>query len=290
MQWDIERKTQHNWNFQSTQSRLGAVKCKRSETGKQRSLCFTPRAGGQVPFEGIFSGWGQAGSTWGTRTSWAVVSEAWQGVNKLGRDGRAATGAAIIPLNEATLQQTAPLLNGALDLRLEMRQWWWGEDFTVEIENTNLEPVGGILLNESCLSLPWWLGEGGRTRTQHKFKCPRFPHFWPSQHWGPPGWNCLVCTLENKLNTSAECITGSETSSLCYFWSLATENVLPRVCFLRCALWVCGGKRRARGLPRGSLGFHCPTAALWEERQVSVGKPNDFFVCVMLQNSPNSPK
>lgn len=44
-----------------------------------------------------------------------MLSEAWQGVNKLGRGGRAATGAAIIPFSEDTLQQTAPLLNGALD-------------------------------------------------------------------------------------------------------------------------------------------------------------------------------
>lgn len=51
------------------------------------------------------------------------MSEAWQGLNKLGRDGRAATGAAImIQLNEDTLQQTAPLLNGAVDPRLKMRQ------------------------------------------------------------------------------------------------------------------------------------------------------------------------
>lgn len=129
MLWDTGRKMQHNGNFQTTRSRLRAIKCKRSETGKQRSFCFTHRAGGQVPFEGIFGDWGQAGSTWGSRTSWAVVSEAWQGVNKLGRDGRAATGAAIMTrLNEDTLQQTAPLLNGALDPRLEMRGWCWGEE------------------------------------------------------------------------------------------------------------------------------------------------------------------
>lgn len=27
------------------------------------------------------------------------------------------------------------------------------------------------------------------------------------------------------------------------------------------------------------LQFHCPTAAVWEQSQLSVGKPDDFFVC-----------
>lgn len=126
----------------------------------------------------------------------------------------------------------------------------------MEVENTNLEPVRRILLHESSLSLPRWLGESDWKRTLSTDSNVRDSPIFDHRTWlgtmDPLGWNCLACTLENKQNTSAECITGSETSFLCYFWSLATENVLPRVVFLRCGVWVCGGKRHTQGLPRVS--------------------------------------
>lgn len=52
------------------------------------------------------------------------------------------------------LQQTAPLLNGAVDPRLEMRlTLGTGEGFTMGIENINLELVRGILLHVPSLFL-----------------------------------------------------------------------------------------------------------------------------------------
>lgn len=150
----------------------------------------------------------------------------------------------------------------------------------MEIENTNLEPVGGILLNESCLSLPWWLGEGGRKRTQSTNSdvqdSPIFDHL---STVDPLGWNCLVCTLENKLNTSAECITGSETSSLCYFWSLATENVLPE-CVFSGVLFGCAVGSVAHGDCHGAhWGSIVPQQLFGKKVESQWGKPM-IFLCV----------
>lgn len=50
------------------------------------------------------------------------MSEAWQGMNKMGMQGRVAAGAAImIRLNEDTIEQTTLLVNWVVDPRLEIR-------------------------------------------------------------------------------------------------------------------------------------------------------------------------
>lgn len=59
----------------------------------------------------------------------SLMSEAWQGLNKMGMHGRVAAGAAImIKLNEDTVKQMALLVNWAVDPRLEIRQRHWGEE------------------------------------------------------------------------------------------------------------------------------------------------------------------
>lgn len=50
------------------------------------------------------------------------MSEAWQGMNKMGRCGRVATGAAVvIRLNEDSIEQMDLLGNWMVDPRLEIR-------------------------------------------------------------------------------------------------------------------------------------------------------------------------
>lgn len=63
-------------------------------------------------------------------------------------------------------------------------------------------------------------------------------------------WGGIVWLALFKINRATECRTRSETSSLCCFWSLATECVLPKMWFLMCIVLVCGGKQCTQGLSR----------------------------------------
>lgn len=111
---------------------------------------------------------------------------------------------------------------------------------------------------------------------------PIFDHLTWLRTVDPLAWNCLACTLKNKWNKTAECLTGSESSFLGYFWSLA-QKVSYLKCLFSCALFGCAvGSILHRDFPRCHVGFHCPTTAFWcsSEKKVKSQWKNlmTFFV------------
>lgn len=196
----------------------------------------------------------------------------------------------MIQLKEDTLQQTAPLLNGAVDPRLEMRQWRWGEERISPWKLKTL--IWSLWEGYCCINLPFlfllvrrkWQEEDAEQR----FKCPKFPHFWPAhvaQHCGPPGLELFGLYSQKQLKHKCRVHN--------WFWNQFSVLFLvvgSRKCPSQVWCWVCGGKRRAQGLPRVSPQLPLSHSSCWRRKSSLSEKTQWFFLCVILQNSPNSPK
>lgn len=153
----------------------------------------------------------------------------------------------------------------------------------MEVENTNLEPVRGILLHGSSLSLPLWLGESGWKRTlSTDSNVPRFPHFWPShvaQYHGPSGLELFGLHSWKQIKYKCRVHNWFWNQFSVLFLVIGYRKCPTQSVFSQVWCWVCGGKRHTQGLPRVSPRVPLSHSSCLGRKSSLNGKTQWFFVC-----------